>query len=275
MTRVQPNAALIAWVFGPEEDKHAFIEDRDIPGVDFQLGRQAEEWAHRQSKKAPFKPEPGYTLRGAAPFEMLVDLGGSDLTAAHYQAVIESGVHVISGNTQAVSDGLPDLPHTAASRRAIFDFNACIGGRAPILTTIRRARLAAPIVRIDAILPRPAKLEESSSPDFARACLRLMAFAGFGALLDDLEIAVPDTAAATSSVFQVAHIEQARGRFGAHVSLTSAGELRGLHASPGDSAAMIETADGREWRAAPPGEAKPHDLIAEAVTAAIEAISAD
>lgn len=68
------------------------------------------------------------------------------------RAALGRGVHVVSANKQAVGVDLPALTALAASGGARLLYSASVGGGAPLIETVRRARAHAPVVRIEAVL---------------------------------------------------------------------------------------------------------------------------
>ncbi|MFN3930163.1 MAG: homoserine dehydrogenase [Brevundimonas sp.] len=68
------------------------------------------------------------------------------------RAALGRGVHVVSANKQAVGGDLPALTALADSGGARLLYSASVGGGAPLIETVRRARAHAPVVRIEAVL---------------------------------------------------------------------------------------------------------------------------
>lgn len=68
------------------------------------------------------------------------------------RAALPRGVDVVSANKQAVGADLPALAALAASSGARLLYSASVGGGAPLIETVRRARDHGPVVRIEAVL---------------------------------------------------------------------------------------------------------------------------
>ncbi len=68
------------------------------------------------------------------------------------RAALTRGVDVISANKQAVGADLPDLIALAAAGGARLLYSASVGGGAPLIETVRRARDHGAVVRIEAVL---------------------------------------------------------------------------------------------------------------------------
>ena len=68
------------------------------------------------------------------------------------RAALSRGVDVISANKQAVGADLPALVSLAAASGARLHYSACVGGGAPLIETVRRARAHGAVVRIEAVL---------------------------------------------------------------------------------------------------------------------------
>lgn len=68
------------------------------------------------------------------------------------RAALGRGVDVVSANKQAVGGDLPALTALAASGGARLLYSASVGGGAPLIETVRRARAHAPVARIEAVL---------------------------------------------------------------------------------------------------------------------------
>lgn len=67
-------------------------------------------------------------------------------------AALERGVNVVSANKQAIAGALPDLTALAGRSGAIFAYSAAVGGGAPFLETVSRARDAGDVQSIEAVL---------------------------------------------------------------------------------------------------------------------------
>ncbi|GAA0611086.1 hypothetical protein GCM10009422_02430 [Brevundimonas kwangchunensis] len=68
------------------------------------------------------------------------------------RAALTRGVDVVSANKQAVGGDLPALTALAASTGARLLYSASVGGGAPLIETVRRAKAHGPVVRIEAVL---------------------------------------------------------------------------------------------------------------------------
>ena len=68
------------------------------------------------------------------------------------RAALGRGVDVVSANKQAVGGDLPALTALADSVGARLLYSASVGGGAPLIETVRRARAHAPVTRIEAVL---------------------------------------------------------------------------------------------------------------------------
>ena len=68
------------------------------------------------------------------------------------RAALSRGVDVVSANKQAVGADLPALTALAEASKARLLYSASVGGGAPLVETVRRARAHGPVVRIEAVL---------------------------------------------------------------------------------------------------------------------------
>jgi homoserine dehydrogenase len=68
------------------------------------------------------------------------------------RAALTRGVDVVSANKQAVGADLPALIELAAAGDARLLYSASVGGGAPLIETVRRARDHGAVVRIEAVL---------------------------------------------------------------------------------------------------------------------------
>jgi homoserine dehydrogenase len=68
------------------------------------------------------------------------------------RAALTRGVDVVSANKQAVGADLHALTGLAAAHGARLLYAASVGGGAPLIETVRRARAHGPVVRIEAVL---------------------------------------------------------------------------------------------------------------------------
>jgi homoserine dehydrogenase len=169
---------------------------------------------------------------------------------------LEAGVHVASANKQAVVRDLPALKALAADRGAGLMFSAAVGGGAPMLETLARARANGRIAELEAVLNGtvnfilgelaegrdfPTALaharaagfaEEDPSSDLeghdAAAKLRILAYEAFGLVLKDedtprasLAAAVKDGPQAWGTMRQVARCAREGGAVKGEVELKS------------------------------------------------------
>ena len=65
---------------------------------------------------------------------------------------LRRGVSVVSANKQAIGATLNDLTALAEANGATFAFSAAVGGGAPVIETLLRARQHGPIARIEGVL---------------------------------------------------------------------------------------------------------------------------
>lgn len=65
---------------------------------------------------------------------------------------LSAGVSVISANKQAIGPTLADLDDLARANGATFAYSAAVGGGAPVIETLLRARRHGPIARIEGVL---------------------------------------------------------------------------------------------------------------------------
>jgi homoserine dehydrogenase len=68
------------------------------------------------------------------------------------RAALARGVDVVSANKQAVGTDLPGLSALAEAAGARLLYSACVGGGAPLVETVRRARAHGEVARIEAVL---------------------------------------------------------------------------------------------------------------------------
>ncbi|HYG27220.1 MAG TPA: hypothetical protein VD906_09955, partial [Caulobacteraceae bacterium] len=85
--------------------------------------------------------------------DVLVDvLSDASTGLALTRAALGRGVDVVSANKQAIGGDLAALTALAASGGARLLYSASVGGGAPLIETVRRARAHGEIVRIEAVL---------------------------------------------------------------------------------------------------------------------------
>ena len=68
------------------------------------------------------------------------------------RAALSRGVDVVSANKQAIGADLPALAALATASGARLLYSASVGGGAPLIETVRRARAHGPVVSIEAVL---------------------------------------------------------------------------------------------------------------------------
>jgi homoserine dehydrogenase len=68
------------------------------------------------------------------------------------RAALSRGVDVVSANKQAVGTDLPALAALAEDGGARLLYSASVGGGAPLIETVRRARAHGPVARVEAVL---------------------------------------------------------------------------------------------------------------------------
>ena len=98
------------------------------------------------------------------------------------RAALSRGVDVVSANKQAIGGDLPALAALAGSSGARLLYSASVGGGAPLIETVRRARAHAPVARIEAVLNGTCnfildRLAEGRPFDAALAAAREAGFA--------------------------------------------------------------------------------------------------
>ena len=98
------------------------------------------------------------------------------------RAALSRGIHVVSANKQAVGADLPALSALARDGDARLLYSACVGGGAPLIETVRRARAHGVVVRIEAVLNGTCnfilnRLSEGQSFDAALSAARTAGFA--------------------------------------------------------------------------------------------------
>lgn len=98
------------------------------------------------------------------------------------RAALSRGADVVSANKQAVGADLPALAALAAASGARLLYSASVGGGAPLIETVRRARAHGPVVSIEAVLNGTCnfilnRLAEGRAFDAALAAARAAGFA--------------------------------------------------------------------------------------------------
>jgi homoserine dehydrogenase len=221
----------------------------------------------------------------AARPDVLVDaLSEGPAGAALIERALALGVHVVSANKQALALDLSGLHRRAAAAGVELAYSAAVGGGAPMLETIRRARGAGPIVGFEAVLNgtvnfmldrlshgagfdaalaearRAGFAEEDPSADLdghdSAAKVRLLALEAFGARVEDA--AVPRESLSRRAGVQnggaLKQIGRCRrepdGRVVAEVALTDVAADSLFSGLRGErNAIRVFGADGREWAA--------------------------
>ena len=85
--------------------------------------------------------------------DVLVEvLSDASTGRALIRAALSRGVDVVSANKQAIGRDLPGLTGLAAACDARLLYSASVGGGAPLIETVRRARAHGPVVSIEAVL---------------------------------------------------------------------------------------------------------------------------
>ncbi|KQW83041.1 homoserine dehydrogenase [Brevundimonas sp. Root1279] len=194
------------------------------------------------------------------------------------RAALARGVHVVSANKQAVGGDLPALSALAEASGARLLYSASVGGGAPLIETVRRARAHGEVVRIEAVLNGTCNFilnrlsqgvafdqaldgarvagfaEEDPSADLtgldAAAKLSILAHEGAGLILpvEGIGRDTLDAQAPSGRVRQLARLEAASGI--ASVRLAAVDGDR-LFADLDDewNALRVTTADGRVFTA--------------------------
>src|SRR5690606_25432776 len=79
-------------------------------------------------------------------------LSDSSTALALMRAALARGVHVVSASKQAIASDPAGLESLARAHDALFLYSASVGGGAPLLETVRRARRSGPIARLEGVL---------------------------------------------------------------------------------------------------------------------------
>ncbi|MBN8552971.1 MAG: hypothetical protein J0L52_08775 [Caulobacterales bacterium] len=91
-------------------------------------------------------------LLAAHPDVILDCLSDGPAGLALTRRALAEGVSVISANKQAIGASLSELSGLAETHDAAFAFSAAVGGGAPVIETLLRARRHGPIARIEGVL---------------------------------------------------------------------------------------------------------------------------
>lgn len=200
--------------------------------------------------------------------------------AALIRAALSKGVSVVSANKQAVAGALAELHNLAAANGAHLAYAASVGGGAPMVETVRRARAAGEIVEMTAILNgtvnfildlmkngagfdeavRRAQEAGFAEPDptadlsgeDARAKIAILAYEAFGVDMDldaiELEALTAERAARflkEGGVWkQLARIARRGGALTAKVRFERVDDIPFLAATPGESNALAAATAG-------------------------------
>jgi len=170
------------------------------------------------------------------------------------RAALSRGVDVISANKQAVGGDLPALAALAAASGARLLYSASVGGGAPLIETVRRARAHGPVVAIEAVLNGTCnfilnRLAEGQHFDAALAAARAAGFAEEdpSADLTGLDAAAKLAILAHEAAgWRLAVDTVPRQTLSAHLVLP-AGRVRQvarLHAGRGEATVAFEAVDG-------------------------------
>ena len=95
--------------------------------------------------------DPG-ALLAREPDVLIEAISDASTGLALIRAALSRGVDVVSANKQAVGADLPALVALASGAGARLLYSASVGGGAPLIETVRRARAQGEIVRIEAVL---------------------------------------------------------------------------------------------------------------------------
>lgn len=107
--------------------------------------------------RAP-QPDPGIVtttvrdLLSAQPDVILDCLSDGDAGLTLTRQALSAGVSVVSANKQAIGPTLSDLSDLAQANGTTFAYSAAVGGGAPVIETLLRARRHGPIARIEGVL---------------------------------------------------------------------------------------------------------------------------
>jgi homoserine dehydrogenase len=221
------------------------------------------------------------TLFASKP-DVLVDvLSGRAASVVLMQAALAHGVDVVSANKQAVIAAHDQLAAAAEAGGARLLRSATVGGGAPLIELVRRAKQAGPVAALEGVLngtinfmldrlargdsfaealsaAQAAGLAEADpSADLdgrdAAAKLRILALEAFGVVLGEDEVireTLDERVAALAAIRplkQVARIALRHGRLAATVAFEPAADLAAV---TGDRNLLkVTSADGRTWTA--------------------------
>lgn len=200
-------------------------------------------------------------------------------------AAIPRGTHVVSASKRVISAGLAALSEAAGKSGALLHYSAAVGGAAPVLETVARARAAGPVRSFAGILngtvnyildrlheglsfdeallqaQRAGFAEANSDYDLsgadAAAKLRLVAHAAFGIDPQAVEVsaeplddaAVARIAASGARWVQAARLERSGGAVSARIELRPQSEVSELPEARDEwNAAAVTLEDGRVFR---------------------------
>jgi homoserine dehydrogenase len=107
--------------------------------------------------RAP-QPDPGIVtttlndVLATRPDVLLDCLSDGEAGLTLTRQALSVGVSVISANKQAIGPTLSDLSDLAQANGATFAYSAAVGGGAPVIETLLRARQHGPIARVEGVL---------------------------------------------------------------------------------------------------------------------------
>lgn len=85
--------------------------------------------------------------------DLLIDaLSDASTSRALIRGALTQGIHVVTASKQAIADELDGLTALAEASGVRLLYSASVGGGAPLIETVRRARAAGAVVRIEAVL---------------------------------------------------------------------------------------------------------------------------
>jgi len=113
------------------------------------------------------------------------------------RAALSRGLDVVSANKQAVGADLPGLAGLASAGGSRLLYSASVGGGAPLIETVRRARAHGPVVRIEAVLNGTCNfiLNRLAAGDPFEAALAAAREAGFAEADSSADLSGRDAAA--------------------------------------------------------------------------------
>jgi homoserine dehydrogenase len=106
----------------------------------------------RRNRTRGSSPPPSTTFWRPRPDVILDCLSDGEAGLTLTRQALSAGVSVISANKQAIGPSLADLEDLARANGATFAYSAAVGGGAPVIETLLRARRHGPIARIEGVL---------------------------------------------------------------------------------------------------------------------------